>query len=243
MRAGVPSARSSRLARTSGVGRHRRRTSRTSPGMSIHGAPVISCSISVIGNSGARSSGPTGSRVTGCNGGWSGSGSRGRALNHAVGIFSAARLKRITSLLSALSSGPSPGRRRRDPRPSRAPLLPERRGSRRRAIRAASAGPRTPDSATRHRTVGDEGRHPGCSALVHLERDQVPLVDTDQVRADGESPLELRLVVHLDERVEADVARQRGGARPAPAGSARRRSAGRSRRPSAGRRRRRERSP
>ena len=38
MRAGVPSARSSRSARTSGVGRHSRRMSSTSPGMSTHGS-------------------------------------------------------------------------------------------------------------------------------------------------------------------------------------------------------------
>src|SRR3954471_22206138 len=71
--------------------------SSTAPGMSIVGAPVISCSISAIGNSGARSSGPTGSLVPGCNGGCSGSGRSGSALYQAVGILSCASTKRVST--------------------------------------------------------------------------------------------------------------------------------------------------
>ena len=88
MRAGVPSARSSRSARTNGVGRHSLRMSSTSPGTSIHGSADTSCAISPIGNSGARSSGPIGSLVPGCSGGCNGSGITGSTLNHALGIAS-----------------------------------------------------------------------------------------------------------------------------------------------------------
>ena len=41
--------------------------------------------------------------------------------------------------------------------------------------------------------------------VVDLEGDQVPLVDADEGGADGEGPLELGLVVDLDQRVEADL--------------------------------------
>src|SRR3954464_15660370 len=88
MRAGVPSARSNRSARTSGVGRHSRRMSSTSPGTSIHGSADTSWPISPIGNSGARSSGPIGSRVPGWSGGCTGSGMTGSTLNHALGMAS-----------------------------------------------------------------------------------------------------------------------------------------------------------
>ncbi len=60
MRAGVSSAFSSRRARYSGLGRHSRYTSMTSPGMSISRLVDTSCSMSPIGNSGARSAGPIG---------------------------------------------------------------------------------------------------------------------------------------------------------------------------------------
>ena len=69
--------------------------SSTSPGMSIQGSVDISWAISAIGKSGARSSGPTGSRVAGCSGGWRGSFSRGSTLNHAVGMSAGGRFQRI----------------------------------------------------------------------------------------------------------------------------------------------------
>src|SRR6187200_104549 len=74
--------------------------SSTSPGMSIHGSVLTSCRISDSGNSGARSAGPTGSCVPGCNGG---SGCMpactidGMMLNQAVGIWSCDRSKRVCS--------------------------------------------------------------------------------------------------------------------------------------------------
>src|SRR3954462_168647 len=95
MRAGVPSARSSRSARTSGVGRQRRRMSSTSPGTSIHGSADTSCAMRPIGNSGARSSGPTGSLVAGCSGGCNGSGITGNTLNQAVGVASSGNTYRL----------------------------------------------------------------------------------------------------------------------------------------------------
>src|SRR6478735_6644592 len=94
MRAEVPSARSTLSARTSGVGRHSRRMSSTSPGTSIHGSADTSWPIRPMGNSGARSSGPIGSRVPGWSGGCSGSGMTGSTLNHALGMASSDRLNR-----------------------------------------------------------------------------------------------------------------------------------------------------
>ena len=85
--------------------------SSTSPGMSIHGSADTSWTISPIGNSGARSSGPTGSRVAGCSGGCSGAGIAGSTLNHAVGIWSAGRSKRIGVLLSVGSRRGTSARR------------------------------------------------------------------------------------------------------------------------------------
>ena len=77
MRAGVSSAFSSRCARYSGEGRHSRYTSSTAPGMSTYRSALTSCAMRSIGNSGARSSGPTGCRVPGCSGGGGGDGQVG----------------------------------------------------------------------------------------------------------------------------------------------------------------------
>src|SRR3954468_8115081 len=59
--------------------------SSTSPGMSTYRSPVTSWRIRSIGNSGARSSGPTGCRVPGCSGGGGGLGRSGTTLYHCVG--------------------------------------------------------------------------------------------------------------------------------------------------------------
>src|SRR6266403_512670 len=72
MRAGVPSAFSSRRARKSGDGRHSFKMSRTSSGISIQRSWLTSCLISSIGKSGARSWGPIGWPVPGWSGGGSG---------------------------------------------------------------------------------------------------------------------------------------------------------------------------
>src|SRR6476646_1930303 len=85
MRAGVCRAFSSRYARYSGLGRHNLYTSSTAPGMSRYCSALTSCPIRSIGNSGARSSGPTGRRVPGCSGGGGGTGRSARRLYHRVG--------------------------------------------------------------------------------------------------------------------------------------------------------------
>src|SRR6478752_9987152 len=85
MRAGVCRAFSSRYARYSGLGRHNLYTSSTAPGMSRYCSVLTSCPIRSIGNSGARSSGPTGWRVPGCSGGGGGTGRSARRLYHRVG--------------------------------------------------------------------------------------------------------------------------------------------------------------
>ena len=56
---------------------------------------------------------------------------------------------------------------------------------------------------------------------VDLERDEVALVHADERGADGERPLELGLVVHLDEHVEPELdGQRRGSRRSSAAGSA-----------------------
>src|SRR3954468_19829524 len=53
--------------------------------MSTYRSPVTSWAMRSIGNSGARSSGPTGCRVPGCSGGGGGLGRSGTTLYHCVG--------------------------------------------------------------------------------------------------------------------------------------------------------------
>src|SRR3954471_23577365 len=59
--------------------------------MAIIGSGDISCSISAIGNSGARSSGPAGSPVPGCSGGSGSPGRSGSRLTQCVGMASSPR--------------------------------------------------------------------------------------------------------------------------------------------------------
>src|SRR5438874_9566112 len=70
--------------------------------MSIHSAVDTSCSIRAIGNSGARSAGPIGCLVPGCNGGDGGVGIDGTTLNHAVGIW----LSRSVNLVARVGIAP-----------------------------------------------------------------------------------------------------------------------------------------
>ena len=72
----------------------------------------------------------------------------------------------------------------------------------------ASPAPRTPDSATRATEAGMALPHPHGPVVVDLEGDQVALVHPDEPGARVERPLELGLVVHLDQRLEADLAGQ-----------------------------------
>ena len=57
------------------------------------------------------------------------------------------------------------------------------------------------------RAVGQRRRQPDRPGRVDLEGDEVALVDPDQVGAGRDRPLELGLVVDLDQRVEADLGR------------------------------------
>src|SRR5579859_6333199 len=58
--------------------------------------------MSCIGNSGARSSGPTGWPVPGCSGGGGGAGRSGMTLYHWVGISDSSRVILVRSLTTAL---------------------------------------------------------------------------------------------------------------------------------------------
>ena len=78
-----------------------------------------------------------------------------------------------------------------------------RGGQCRRVVGAADAGFGDAHHARRH-----ERRHPPSPGLVDLEGDEVALVDADQIGLDSQRPLELGLVVDLDEHVEADLAGQ-----------------------------------
>ena len=57
------------------------------------------------------------------------------------------------------------------------------------------------------------GRHAHGAGVVDLERDEVALVDADERGPGGQRPLELGLVVDLDERVEPELGGQRRGSR------------------------------
>ena len=78
--------------------------SSTSPGISIHDSVATSCAMSPIGNSGARSSGPTGSFVAGCSGGCNGAGRSGNALYQAVGSCDCGRSNRAMGVLLGLAA-------------------------------------------------------------------------------------------------------------------------------------------
>src|SRR5216684_7797723 len=73
----------------------------TSPGMSTYGSAVTSWRMSSIGNSGARSSGPTGCSVPGCSGGGGGAGRSGITLYHWRGISDSSRVILVRSLTTA----------------------------------------------------------------------------------------------------------------------------------------------
>src|SRR5260370_15222973 len=73
----------------------------TSPGMSTYGSPVTSWRISSIGNSGARSSGPTGCCVPGCSGGGGGAGRSGMTLYHWRGISDSSSVILVRSVTTA----------------------------------------------------------------------------------------------------------------------------------------------
>src|SRR3989454_765837 len=91
MCAGVSSARSRRTARCSGVGRHKRYTSRTGSGISIHRSGLTCCMMSAIGKRTARKSGVTGSLVPGWSTGAAGTGMSALMLYQALGSRDSSR--------------------------------------------------------------------------------------------------------------------------------------------------------
>ncbi len=78
--------------------------SRTGSGISMCRSVETSCAISAIGKSGARSSGPIGWCVPGCNGGASGSGRSAAMLYHEVGMRSSSSKYFVLAALNDDSS-------------------------------------------------------------------------------------------------------------------------------------------
>ena len=95
---------SRRRARKSGVGRHCRYTSRTGSGISISRSVETSCMMSDIGNSGARSSGPTGFIVPGCSTGGGGDGRSATRLYQTFGMRVSSSRYLTLSLMLVLDS-------------------------------------------------------------------------------------------------------------------------------------------
>ena len=62
-----------------------------------------------------------------------------------------------------------------------------------------------PGFGHRHDVTGDRRPHAHRPVVVHLERDEVALVHADQPGTPVEGPLEFGLVVHLHERIHAQV--------------------------------------
>ena len=161
--------------------------------MSIHGSADTSCAISAIGNSGARSSGPIGSLGARVQRRLQRLGQiRAATLNHAVGIWSAARSNRVTHHL---------------------PLVRDRRGTpgrateRRRVVgaherladehgvetgvghpRRVVDGARIALSATATTSAGMQRREPLADAEVLGERREVAGVDADDAGARPRAP-------------------------------------------------------
>src|SRR6516164_5404723 len=63
---------------------------------------ATSCRMSSIGNSGARSSGPTGCSVPGCSGGGGGTGRSGITLYHCCGISDSSKVILVRSVTAGL---------------------------------------------------------------------------------------------------------------------------------------------
>ena len=104
MCAGVSSAFSRRRALKSGEGRHCAYSCRTSPGISISRSWLTSCMIRPIGNSGARSSGPSGFSVPGCSGGAIGLGRSAAMLYQARGMRFCGRLYWMVSIPNSINN-------------------------------------------------------------------------------------------------------------------------------------------
>ena len=227
MRAGVPSARSRRSARTSGVGRHSRRMSSTSPGMSIHGSVDTSCAMSPIGNSGARSSGPTGSFVAGCSGGCSGSGMTGQHVEPRGRDL-------VGRQVESQSSAPSASAR--DRRRDRAQLATSALGSSARTSASPTSTASNPAAAMRRGVVAACGsrsrrprrRRPGIASTSRSPTARSSANVAEVARVDADDPGAERRAPARARRRRAPRRARRGRARPrgrAGRGAARRRGA------------------
>src|SRR5215468_8403048 len=86
-----------------GDGRHSRYTSSTAPGMSTYCSPLTSWAIRSIGNSGARSSGPTGWSVPGCSTGGGGVGRSASRLYQRVGSSDSSSVILVGAVMRPLS--------------------------------------------------------------------------------------------------------------------------------------------
>src|SRR3954468_20212069 len=139
--------------------------------MSTYRSVVISCRMRSIGNSGARSSGPTGCRVPGCSGGGGGLGRSGTTLYHCVGSWGSSSW----ILYCAPDMGAPPPRRCRQIRPMAPCGVPPRA-----CERWGAGGPIS---------VGVEGGvelAPGALARDHLERAADTVAAEQQPVAPGE---------------------------------------------------------
>ena len=82
----------------------------------------------------------------------------------------------------------------------------------------SSPGSRTPDSATTSRSSGTSSRRRRRAVEIDVERPQVAVVEPDDPRRGSRAPLELALVVDLDERLEPELERLLDQARQTPRG-------------------------
>src|SRR5205085_12429152 len=121
--------------------------------MAIRSAVDTSCAISAIGNSGARSAGPIGCFVPGCNGGDGGFGIDGTTLNHAVGIW----LSRSVNLVARVGIAPPFARLR---------LALYRRAAAHRPVRRARARLLAIGTDARGRRPSGAGGPSACRRIV-----------------------------------------------------------------------------
>ena len=129
------------------------------------------------------------------------------------------RRRRVRPRREASLSRIRAGRRRRGAgRPSGPGSPPPARpGTRPRPAAATSSAFRIPDSATATTSRGASRPRARARCAVHLEGAQVPLVHPDHGGAGPEGPLELGLVVHLDQGGQCPAARPgRGSGRSSP---------------------------
>ena len=187
----------------------------TSPGISTVGACVISCSISAIGNSGARSAGrpapscrdataaaaARGDRAARCTT-RSGSGP-GASTKRVGGVRGHAGLLRVTGAVAISRTSAVGSSARTSASPTRTASKPAA------ATRRGVVGRTDRRLRDRDHLGREHRRQAGRDAEVLGERREVAAVDADDVRARAQRPLDLARVVRLDEHAEAERDRER----------------------------------